>query len=115
MAVRTANITYPGSNILTTWTGLLNGDTGAPFAAADWPIKTVQVTGTLGAGGSVRLEGTCDGSTWATLHMPDNNDLVFTALGIEKVLENPLLIRPAVTAGDGSTNLAVRVVGSRER
>ncbi|WP_085025351.1 hypothetical protein [Ensifer aridi] len=115
MAVRAFTVSYPGSNILVTWTGLLNGDTGAPFAIADWPDKTVQLTGTIGTGGSVRMEGSNDGGTnWATLHQPDNTDLTFTALGMEFVVENPLLIRPNVIAGDGSTNFAVRLVGAKK-
>ena len=66
MAVRSATINYPSNNISVVWSGLLNGDTGLPVYAADYPEKHIQITGAFGVGGTVVLEGSSDGgTTWA--------------------------------------------------
>ena len=93
-----------------TWSGLLNGDTGTPEAPARFDRITAQVKGTFGAGGSVNIEGSMDGgTTWAVLNdtRGESNALTFTAADIRRANESPLLIRPNVTAGDGTTTLVV--------
>lgn len=97
-----------------TWTGLLNGDSGEPI---DWTIfadRSVQVLGTLGAGGTVLLEGSNDGgTTWATLNDAGGSPLSMTSLKIEQVLEMTEKVRPRVSAGDGTTNLTVIIVARK--
>lgn len=132
MATRSFTVSIPsyhhGGNapqaFIVTWTGLLNGDDGAPFVAPNRADKSVQVFGTFGASGNLRVEGTnqqaynADGSavasapTYATLNDPQANALDVTAAKIEQVLENPNAIRPRVTAGDGTTSLTVVMVVS---
>lgn len=112
MAVRSSTTAFPGQSVLVTWSGLLNGDTGAPVCLADFPDKSVQVKGTFGAGGSVSMEGSNDGgTTWAALHDPQGNALAQTAASVELIAEHTLLVRPNVTAGDGTTNLVVMLSG----
>lgn len=96
------------------WAGLANGDTGAPAAgtltASDyipWLDRTFQVTGTFGVGGTVVIEGTNDGTNWATLTSPNGVPLSFTAAGIGQVTEVVMQMRPRVTGGDGTTSLNV--------
>ena len=114
MAVRSATINYPSNNISVVWSGLLNGDTGLPVYAADYPEKHIQITGTFGVGGTVVLEGSSDGgTTWALLHTRQGGDVTVTAAGVRTVGENPLLIRPRVSAGDGTTNLVVVATGAQ--
>lgn len=114
MAVRTASINYPSNNVSVAWSGLLNGDTGLPVYAADYPEKTFQTFGTFGVGGTVILEASNDGgTTWAAMHTRQGANLSFTAAGLTVVGENPLLIRPRVTAGDGTTSLTVIVTGAQ--
>lgn len=107
----------PGA-LIVTWTGLLNGDDGAPFVMPYKADKSVQVLGTFGAGGNCRIEGTNQqtytpapavvaGVTYATLNDPQANALDFGSAKIEQVLENVNAIRPRVTAGDGATSLTV--------
>jgi hypothetical protein len=72
--------------------------------------RSVQVTGTFGAGGTLTVEGTIDGTVWATLNEPDGTALTFSAAGIKAVLEHVVAIRPHVTAGDGTTDLDVSLV-----
>ncbi len=94
------------------WTGLANGATGAPLRLPAFPDKTVQVYGTFGSGGSITIEGSNDNlgdasPNFATCHKIDNSALTFSTAGICELIENPNLIRPHVTAGDGTTSLTV--------
>jgi hypothetical protein len=110
MATRNATITDispTGKSKLVTWTGLLNTDDGAPADWVDYSDRCFQVTGTFGAGGSVTIQGSNDGTNWASLADPQGNALVFTSQRIEQALELPRYVRPLVTAGDGTTNLTV--------
>jgi len=112
MTTRTA--TYPAIKNANAkrikWTGLLNGDVGDGVEYNQYGDRSVQVTGTFGAGGSVSLKGSNDGgTTWVVLTDPQGNALTFTAAGLEAVSEFTQLIRPEVTAGDGTTSLTVNV------
>jgi hypothetical protein len=110
MATRNATITDispTGRSKLVTWTGLLNTDDGAPADWVDYSDRCLQVAGTFGAGGSVTIQGSNDGTNWASLADPQGNALVFTSQRIEQALELPRFVRPLVTAGDGTTSLTV--------
>ena len=110
MATRNATVTDispTGKSKLVTWTGLLNTDDGAPADWVDSSDRCLQVTGTFGAGGSVTIQGSNDGTNWAPLADPQGNALVFTSQRIEQALELPRYVRPLVTAGDGTTSLTV--------
>lgn len=91
------------------WTGLLNGDTGAAVELVDFADKTVTITGTFGTGGTLVLQGSNDGTNWFSLTDPQANAISKTAAAMEIVLEAPRYIRPNVTAGDGTTSLAVQM------
>lgn len=113
MAVRNAKQVWMQKRVSrTTWEGLLNGDTGSPESGAALSDRCVSVSGTFGAAGSVRLEGSNDLITWYTLTDLQGNALTFTAAGMEQVQENPFYVRPNVTAGDGTTSLVVSLVGT---
>lgn len=114
----------PGSFIVA-WGPLANGDDGQPFVAPNRADKSVQILGTFGVGGNVRVEGTNKQaytpngvstglvvSDYATLTDPQANALDLTTAKIEQVLENPAAIRPRVTAGDGTTAITVYMVVS---
>ncbi len=123
MAIRAATVINPSTVGKSTsdvqviqWTGLTQAslDTGAAVQLPALADRSVQLLGTLGTGGSVRLEGSNkaapDESTatdWAVLTDPQGNDLNLSALKIEAVTEPVLWIRPRVTAGDGTTSLTV--------
>lgn len=123
MAIRTPSVEYQvdgNANLArVVWTGLLNGDTGAPVEMGDWADRTVQITGTFGVGGSINMEGSCDKSTetptYFILTDPQGTAITKTAAAGEVFEESPLLIRPNVTAGDGSTSLTVKMVCRRNR
>lgn len=97
-----------------TWTPLTKttNDVGTGVAVTRWLFKSVQVYGTFGAAGAVTMQGSMDGgTTWGTIKDGANNDLVITDSKIYAIISTGLLIRPAVTAGDGSTSLSVTLSG----
>lgn len=96
-----------GNYRVVTWTGLANGDTGAPVELTQLSDRSVQVLGTFGTGGSVTLQGSLDGSNWVALTDPQGNAITKTAAGLEAISEVVRYIRPSVTAGDGTTSLTV--------
>lgn len=95
------------------WTGLLNGDSGTPLEMVGSADRSVQITGTFGAGGTVLIEGSNDGTNYSTLHDPGGNALSLTTAQIIAVLEISAFIRPRVSAGDGTTSLAVTLLVRR--
>ncbi len=96
--------------IVPTWAGMQTGDVGLRIELANFADRSVQVTGTFGAGGSVRIEGSLDGTNYAALTDPQGNALDITAPKIEAITELVRWIRPAVTAGDGTTSLTVTML-----
>lgn len=117
MATRTSTVTNPEqftygqSYLRTTWAGLLNGDDGSPERQVSYADRSVQVKGTFGAGGTVVIEGSNDGgTTYVTLADQAGAALSFTAAGIKQIRDLPGLIRPRVTAGDGTTSLEVNII-----
>lgn len=95
------------------WTGLLNGDTGAPVELVDNVDRTATITGTFGAGGSVTIQGSNDGTNWFPIVDPQGNAVTKTAASMELMTEAPRYFRPIVTAGDGTTSLTVLVLCRR--
>jgi hypothetical protein len=75
--------------------------------------RSVQVTGTFGTGGSVRIEGSNDGTNYAVLTDPQGNALDITTAKIETVMELTRYLRPRITAGDGTTSLTVSLLVKR--
>ena len=98
-----------------TWAGMANGDTGLPVYMTENKDRSVQVTGTFGAGGSVRWEASNDETNYYPLTDPQGNALDFTTAKIEAVTEVVLASRPRVTAGDGTTALTVTAIITRPR
>ncbi len=114
MATRDAIIDGPTNDgvFVASWTGLLNTDTGVGIGMAKFPDKTVQVVGPFGTGGTVTIEGSNDGgTTWGVLHDPQGVDIAIQDSLPIVIAESPLLMRPDVSAGDGSTNCKVYIVG----
>jgi hypothetical protein len=119
MATRAATISNPTKDQyddgvqLVTWTGLLNGDDGAPVELPTHSDRSIQVVGTFGVGGTAVLEGSNNGTDWAPLSTPASVALSLTAPGLKAVLELPRYVRPRVTAGDGTTSLAATLLVRR--
>lgn len=95
---------------LTTWSSLANGDDGDPLLMSGATDRSVQVTGVFG-GGQVVVEGSNDGTTWATLTDPQGTSLSFTSSRLKAISEATAYIRPRVVSGDGTTALNVYILG----
>lgn len=96
---------FPGESCVVSWTGLLNGDDGAPIQLGAYSDRSVQFTGTFGVGGTIVLEGSNDGTNYVVLTDPQGNGISKTSASIEAVSEPSRYVRPRVTAGDGTTAL----------
>jgi hypothetical protein len=93
-----------------TWPNLTfaTNDTGAPLDLEGFADRSIQVAGTFGSGGNVEFQGSNDGATFNVLHDPYGGTLEFNGSNrITHLTEIPMLMRPAVTAGDGTTSLTV--------
>ena len=98
-----------------TWSSLTTTDSeGDPISLVEWGDRCVQgvLTGTTA---TLELQGSNDGTNWATL-----TDVHDTALSIivdgnlYQVAEVPIYVRPAITGGgDGTTDIDVVLVCSR--
>lgn len=98
------------------WLAVPNGNTGNPIGSsvmedmADLADRSVQVSGTFGAGGSCTIEGSNDGGVkFFTLNDAFGNALTFTTSSIKQITESVEQIRPNVTAGDGTTAIDVNL------
>lgn len=88
-----------------TWSGFTTAaDVGSPVPVGDCLDITLQMVGTLGTTPNMIIEGSNDGSTWATL-----KDIHGTALSaiataaVHLIAEKPLYIRPRFSATAGGT------------
>lgn len=100
-----SNMTFSGS------------DVGGPIQG-NWGVygdRTVQVEGTLGAGGTVAMQGSNDGGVnWRTINDAFGVALNVTALSVKQFTERPEQLRPAITAGDGTTSVTVSLILHRQ-
>lgn len=95
------------------WSGLLNGDQGDNWEIPGALERSIQVTGTFGAGGTIVLEGSNDGTNFVTLLDPQGVAVSFTAAGLKSQGNFARYVRPRVTAGDGTTTLVATLVVRR--
>ena len=84
--------------VIVTWPDLAVSDDGKPIEFANFADRSVQVFGTFGSGGSVRIEGSIDGINYSTLTDPQGNNLDINTAKIEAITELVRWIRPRVTA-----------------
>ena len=85
--------------------------TGAGVQLARAPDKTVQVFGVFGASASIAIEGSNDdGTTWFACHDISNAVIAMVGAGAVLIVENPKLLRPNLSDGDGSTDVDVYIV-----
>lgn len=95
------------------WANLADGDTGQALEMAGSADRSVQVVGTFGSGGNLRLQGSNDGNNWNTLTDPQGNDINITSSKIEQITEVVRYMRPNVTGGDVTTNLTITILVRR--
>jgi hypothetical protein len=95
------------------WASIANSDNGTAVELYGSADRSVQITGTFGAGGTIVIEGSNDGTNYVTLYNLQASALSFTAAGLKGVAEITRYIRPRVTAGDGTTSLTVTLLARR--
>ena len=114
MAVISATISaIPGQGNIAgykvVWSALLTSpiNTGSVIQIPDFSDRSVQISGTMGSGGTIVIEGTNDGVTFNTLSDANGNALSKTVTGIFAITEATIGIRPQVTVGDATTSCTV--------
>jgi len=80
---------------------------------ADYADRTVSVDGTFG-GASVAIQGSADGSSWASLTDHSGTDIAMSAAASVVISEIPLKTRPLLSGGAGAT-INVTMVLRRDR
>jgi len=100
---------------LSQWASMTNtgADVGAPLECFGEADRSVQITGTFGVGGTLIIEGSNDGTNYATLKDHLGVALSLTAAGIYSVDQITRYLRPRVSAGDGTTSLTVTALSRR--
>lgn len=93
--------------VIATWADMPNSEDGSPIELGNFADRSVQVVGTFGVAGNVRIEGSINGADYAPLTDPQGNALDFTSPKIEAISELVRYVRPRVTAGDGTTSITV--------
>lgn len=76
--------------------------------------RSIQFSGTFGAGGTIVLEGSNNGVNYETLTDPSSTAISKTAASIEAVLELTRFVRPRVTGGDGTTSISAALLVKRK-
>jgi hypothetical protein len=94
------------------WATMHNGDQGAQFDYMFYhhADRSVQLAGTFGSGGTCIIEGSNDGTNYATLSDTGGNALSLTAAAMKAITEVPRYIRPRISAGDGTTAITVTML-----
>lgn len=120
MAVKAKTIAVP-TNIntdLISWAALTQAglDTGDPINVEGAKSLTAWLkSGTLGAGGNVKWEGSDDGITFFTMNSEIGVPVAVNQVALltpTMLKERPRFVRPNCTAGDGTTTLVpILVVG----
>jgi hypothetical protein len=96
-----------------TWPNMANGDIGQALEMPGSADRSVQVEGTFGTGGNVQIQGSNDSTNYRPLTDPQGNQLDIATAKIEAVTELTRLVRPKVTAGDGTSSLTVSMLVRR--
>lgn len=97
---------------LLTWSPLTHANNAGDKRSVPGGSKTVQVTGTFD-GATVLIQGSNDGTTFATLKDPNGNAVSFTAAGLKSIQDDVLWIRPSHSGGTATESLTISVVAFR--
>lgn len=122
MAIKNWITTKSPGGGLTAEVVLLNGDESNDLDIFNYPEKTIEVSGTFGAGGTINIRGKNITSATVTdylaLHRadkPQTNLTGLTAVILAGVVEDPRFVKADVSAGDGTTALTITVIAYTSR
>lgn len=105
MATIVPTVTAPGKRrIRAVWANMASGDVGAVVDIARYADKTVQVDIGTAGDGSLEMQGSNDGTTFAAMKEPDGTVItgVTTDGELFALLENPRDVRPSIAGTTGS-------------
>ena len=119
LVTRAVTATAPNAGnglVLFTWAAMDSDDDGTPVGLDPAYDYFVQLTGTLGTGGVLSMEGSFDGgTTYGILRDLGGNAVTLNAIGLIKhIYTYAPKIKPLCTAGDGSTSLVPILIGIRK-
>ena len=97
-----------GSTLLVTWTPVTEADSCGAISLPEYSDKSVQVAGTFG-GTSIAVQGSNDGTNFASLNDPTQTVIAITAAKVQAVLENTVVIQPVRTGGS-STSVTISIL-----
>lgn len=99
----------PGRSLVATFPTNLNGDVTSSLTVLGFDAVSVAVSGTFGVGGSVTLEGSYDNVNFFGVQAAGSGSAIaITAAGIAFAVSAAYrYVRARVTAGDGTTSLAI--------
>jgi hypothetical protein len=101
-------VTWGGAATGAGSTPLAHSDTGTPISLPQKSDMSFQATGTFGAGGSVAIEVSNDGTNFFVAKDPNGTAIALTAAAPIARLTGPWLwVRPNATGGDGTTAVVV--------
>ena len=76
------------------WGPLTGSDEGQPIELATFPDRSVQVEGDFGAGGSMSIQGSNDGTNYRVLKDHLGNNLNFTSADIRSIDQIVRYLKP---------------------
>jgi hypothetical protein len=92
-----------------TWSNITTADTCEAVEIPSFPDRTVEVSGTFGAAGSIAIKGSIIGTVYNTLKAPNGDALSFLASDTESVLTAVRYLKPDTPTGDGTTSITVSI------
>ncbi len=100
------------STFLLTWNLTTANLDGAPVERPQWPDRVLTVSGTFG-GATIVLQGSNDGTNWATCKDVNGNAVSLTAAGIFHVTGTPRFMRPFLSVAGAGAAIAVQLLCRR--
>ena len=97
-----------GATVQVQWTPVTEADSCAAIAYPEWTDRSVQAAGTFGSG-SVAVQGSNDGTNFASLHDPGGTAIAITSAGVKQILENTYQVKPGFSGGS-SQSLTVTMI-----
>lgn len=91
-----------GSVFQVIWDAVTEADTCRAVSLPQYADKTIQVAGTFG-GTSVGVTGSIDGTNFVGMTDQGGTTIALTSAGMKQVLQNALLVQPALTGGSSTT------------
>jgi len=94
-----------GDKVTYLWETVTGGDVGEALEVNGHSslVMAVQMTGTIGA--TVTMQGSIDGTTWASLKDTQGNDAALSAAGIIELSTAVRFIRPSAAAGTSDVDV----------